>query len=203
MTAEEYYGELLPVLKQGEQQLIHLIHGYPAENDSDGIQSIIYIKSRIKSPDSMIQKLRKKGLEATDSRTALENTNDAIGIRVVCSFCEEVYKLKEWLCERREIQVIKVKDYMAYPKPNGYRSIHLIVQFQDEMGKQQNAEIQIRTIAIDFWAVLEHQMKYKKHVAHEEIIRNELKRCADEIASLDVSMQTIREILGSDDWGEE
>ena len=92
------------------------------------------------------------------------------------------------------------KDYFAYPKANGYRSLHLIVQFTKKDLTGIKAEIQIRTIAVDFWATLEHQLKYKKIVPHEETIRKELKRCADEIASVDLSMQTIREILQSEIW---
>lgn len=125
---------------------------------------------------------------------------DALGIRVICSFVEDVYQIARWLQERDEIQIMEKKDYIAYPKPNGYRSRHLIIQYTTNDLKGITAEIQLRTIAIDFWAALEHQIKYKHNVPHEEIIRSELKRCADEIASVDLSMQTIRDILQSDIW---
>lgn len=147
----------------------------------------------------MMAKLRKRGLRE-DSHTALQNTHDAIGIRVICSFVENVYCIEQWLQKRDDIQIIEEKDYIAYPKPNGYRSLHLIIQFLSKDLKCFTAEIQLRTIAIDFWATLEHQIKYKRNVHHEEIIRNELKRCADEIASVDLFMQTIRDILQSDTW---
>ena len=118
-----------------------------------------------------------------DSQTALQNIHDALGIRVICSFVEDVYQIARWLQER-----------------DGYRSRHLIIQFTTDDLEGITAEIQLHTIAIDFWAALEHQIKYKHNVPHEEIIRSELKRCADEIASVDLSMQTIRDILQNDIW---
>ncbi|MCD8077093.1 MAG: hypothetical protein LUE63_01710, partial [Lachnospiraceae bacterium] len=98
---------------------------------------------------------------------------------------------------RDEYEVREVKDYISYPKPNGYRSLHLILRFTGGRMKGLQAEIQVRTIAIDFWAALEHQMKYKQTIdsSYEKIVREELKRCADEIASVDISMQTIRDLL--------
>lgn len=199
MTPEEYYGNTFLLLKQGEAYLKTLMEECPNDCIKDELQSILYIKTRIKTPESMMEKMRKRGL-MEDSYTALKNTHDAIGIRVICSFVEEVYRIARWLQKRDDIQIIEKKDYIAYPKPNGYRSLHLIIQFTTKNLKGITAEIQIRTIAIDFWATLEHQMKYKKNVHHEATIRNELKRCADEIASVDLSMQTIRDILQSDVW---
>lgn len=199
MTLEEYYGDALILLKQGEIYLKSLIETYPNDFEQEEVQSILYIKSRIKKPESMIKKLRKRGF-AEDSHTALVKTHDVIGIRVICSYVEDVYNIAKWLQQRDDIKIIKEKDYIAYPKTNGYRSLHLIIQFTTENLKGITAEIQLRTIAIDFWAALEHQIKYKHNVPHEEIIRNELKRCADEIASVDLSMQTIRDILQSETW---
>lgn len=199
MTLKEYYGDALILLKQGEIYLRSLIETYPNDFTQEEVQSILYIKSRIKKPESMIKKLRKRGF-AEDSHTALVKTHDVIGIRVICSFVEDVYNIAKWLQQRDDIKIMEEKDYIAYPKPNGYRSLHLIIQFTTENLKGITAEIQLRTIAIDFWAALEHQIKYKHNVPHEEIIRNELKRCADEIASVDLSMQTIRDILQSETW---
>ena len=199
MTPEEYYGNAFSLLKQGETYLKTLIENYPNSCVKDGLQAIIYIKTRIKKPESMMEKLRKRGL-MEDSCTALQTTHDALGIRVVCSFVEEVYRIARWLEKREDIQIIEKKDYIAYPKPNGYRSLHLIIRFTVKDLKDMSAEIQLRTIAIDFWATLEHQMKYKRNVQHEETIRRELKRCADEIASVDLSMQTIRDILQNNKW---
>lgn len=199
MTLEEYYGDAMIQLKQGEIYLKSLMETYPNDFVQEELQSILYIKSRIKAPESMMKKLRKRGF-AEDSHTALEKTHDAIGIRVICSFVEDVYHIEKWLQQRDDIQIMEKKDYIAYPKTNGYRSLHLIIQFTTDKLKGIMAEIQLRTIAIDFWAALEHQIKYKHNVSHEEIIRGELKRCADEIASVDLSMQTIRDILQSDVW---
>lgn len=196
MTLEEYYGEELFLLKQGERHLKSLIETYTNDFAQEEVQSILYIKSRIKTPESMMAKLKKRGL-SEDSRTALAKTHDAIGVRVVCSFVEDVYQVERWLQRRKDIRIIEKKDYIAYLKPNGYRSLHLVIQFTTDKLKNIKAEIQLRTIAIDFWASLEHQIKYKQHVPHEAIIKNELKRCADEIASVDLSMQTIKDILQS------
>lgn len=150
----------------------------------------------------MKEKLERRGL-LTDSATALREVHDALGMRMICSFGEEVYRMADWLYRRPEIQIVEEKDYIAYPKPNGYRSLHLILQFTQRELSGIYAEVQIRTIATDFWAVLEHQMKYKQNVPHESVIQEELKRCADEIASVDLSMQTLRDILRSDDWNRE
>lgn len=199
MTSEEYYGDFFVRLKYGEEYLKNLIEKYPVNKTSDGIQPILYVKSRIKTPQSMIKKLERRGF-STDRYTALSKIYDTIGIRIVCSFEEEVYNISKWLYQREEIQIIEEKDYIAYPKANGYRSLHLILQYMQEDLKDLTAEIQIRSIAIDFWAVLEHQLKYKQDVPHEDIIKKELKRCADEIASIDLSMQTIRELLRNDVW---
>ena len=180
MTLEQYYGEKLQMLRNGQQYLSDMIAEYPVKKTADGIQPILYINSRIKAPESLMLKLQ---------------IHDIIGVRVICSFGEEVYRVAQWISNREHVEVIERKDYIAYPKPNAYRSLHLIVKFTEKGMEQITAEIQLRTIAHDFWAVLEHQMKYKKSVEHETVIKSELKRCADEIASLDVSMQTIRELL--------
>lgn len=192
MTPEEYYGSALSALLDGEKLLQNLIDQYP-QNLPEDLKTIVYGCTRIKSPESMVKKLTFLDLP-TDCRSALENTFDAVGLRIICAFTEDVYTIVSWLKTRRELEIIREKDYIAYPKPNGYRSYHLQVWLPS---LQIPAEIQVRTIATDFWATLEHQMKYKKDIPHEELIRSELKRCADEIASVDLSMQTIRDIIRS------
>ena len=182
VTQEEYYGDVFALLKQGEVYLKKVMEMYPNDNTQDELQSILYTKTRIKTPESMMEKLKRRGLE-TDCRTALANTHDAIGIRVICSFVEEVYRIERWLQKREDIEILEKKDYIAYPKANGYRSLHLIIQFTK----------------FDLQGV-EAEIKYKSNVPHEKTIRRELKRCADEIASVDLSMQTIRDILQSDTW---
>lgn len=193
MTHEEFYGSDYARMINVEQRLLELIEQYPKTNTED-VKPIVYVCSRIKKPDSMIAKLKKRGLPP-NKQAALTKVFDAIGIRVVCSFTEDVYRVASWLSEQPYIGVIQIKDYIAYPKSNGYRSFHMQVEIKKGSEKGLLAEIQVRTIATDFWATLEHQIKYKKDLPHENLIRDELKRCADEIASVDLSMQTIRDII--------
>lgn len=192
MRYEEFYGAALTELKQTETQLIEMIQKYfETFCQSSQLKPIIYFSSRIKSPESVLRKCRIRGFDVNVS-TALDNLFDLVGIRVICAFAADVYHLVRWLEEQSEIEIVQEKDYYSYPKPNGYRSFHILLK---SLPAGTLAEIQIRTIATDFWATLEHQMKYKKEVPNEKMIRDELKRCADEIASVDLSMQTIREII--------
>lgn len=194
-TQEQFYGEMLPRLEAARHQLLDTIGQYPPPGqERENPHSIQYCSSRIKSAESMTRKLKRRGLPP-DRDSALNKVNDALGIRIVCSFADDVYGAAGWLEDRPEFQVLQVKDYIAYPKENGYRSYHMILKILEGPGNGMKAEIQIRTIALDFWASLEHRMKYKKEIAHEKLIREELKRCADEIASVDLSMQTIRDLL--------
>ena len=190
MTLEEYYGSKLPAMLYTKQYLLNIISRYP-QTDQKELKPIIYCCSRIKSPESMIRKLSARGLPQ-DGMSASTKIYDAVGVRIVCTFAEDVYKIADWLKNHPDIIIEKEKDYIAYPKENGYRSYHLKVRLR---ANNTCAEIQIRTIATDFWATLEHQLKYKKDIPHKELIRSELKRCADEIASVDLSMQTIRDII--------
>ena len=199
MTCEEYYGRQFDSLKRLEQVLLDIIHEYPTQGYPNGIEPILYCKSRIKRPESMMQKLEQHGLP-THGESALSNMHDAVGVRIVCSFLDDVYKIAGWLGARSEFEIFETKDYIAYPKPNGYRSLHLVLSFPSSSNQKLMAEIQLRTIAIDFWAALEHQLKYKKNIKHEKTICSELKRCADEIASVDVSMQTLRDLILNNQW---
>ena len=118
MTLEEYYGNKFPLLKQGETYLKTLMETYPNSCNKDGMQAILYIKTRIKTPKSMIEKLKRHGMKE-DSQTALQHIHDALGVRVICSFVEDVYQIAKWLQKSGEIQIMEKKDYIAYPKPNG------------------------------------------------------------------------------------
>lgn len=153
------------------------------------------IKTRIKKPISIINKLKKDGIDVT-----LENIekhlNDVAGIRVICSFPDDIYRLADYLEAQDDIRVIARKDYIANPKANGYRSLHLIVEipiFLTSEKKNMRVEVQFRTIAMDFWASLEHKLKYKREIANAESISNELYYCAELINQLDCRMQQIRE----------
>lgn len=192
MTDEEFYGQALAVLKTAQRYLLDMIAEYPIRQTA--IRPVISCQSRIKSAESMIKKLQNRGFE-TNLASALSRVYDAVGIRIVCGFVDDVYQIARWLEGKAELKIIQSKDYIARPKPNGYRSYHLCLQIRHGCAAGTLAEIQIRTMALDFWATLEHQMKYKQKIPCEELIRAELKRCADEIAATDISMQTIRDML--------
>lgn len=196
MTCEEFYGTAeYQKLKTTEKVLMDLIEEYSAtKREKEGVKPIVYSCSRIKSPESMMEKLKQRGFEQT-KEAALNEVFDAVGVRAICAFAEDVYRLVRWLKQQRCIHIVMEKDYYEYPKPNGYRSYHILLRMTEGENKGCHAEIQIRTIANDFWATLEHQLKYKKDMPNEKLIRSELKRCADEIASVDLSMQTIRDII--------
>lgn len=195
MTDEEFYGETLSVLKDAEQTLLEMVSRYRKTTENTNMSNtVLKCQSRIKSSQSMIEKLKRKGFEP-DVQAALNEVYDAVGIRIICGFIDDVYKMAEWISRQPEIEIIGKKDYIAYPKPNGYRSFHLRVEIRAGFSAGVFAEIQIRTMAIDFWATLEHELKYKKEIQHENTIRRELKRCADEIAATDLCMQTIRDMM--------
>lgn len=153
------------------------------------------IKSRLKHMDSIKGKLERKGLPF-DLNTIEENIHDVAGVRVVCSFVDDVYLLADALLKQDDITLIEKKDYIANPKPNGYRSLHLIVSvpiFLEHEKRVMQVEIQLRTIAMDFWASLEHQLRYKKDFDFTEDMAKELLDCAELSAKLDGRMDLLRE----------
>jgi len=155
------------------------------------------VKSRIKKPKSIVKKLMKNQFPVT-LESVSEHLNDVAGVRVICSFVDDIYRVKEIFLKQDDITLIEEKDYIKNPKPNGYRSLHMIVEvpvfFADEKVPIR-VEVQFRTIAMDFWASLEHQMKYKKEIANEEDIIKRLKECADIIAETDLKMQEINNMI--------
>lgn len=155
------------------------------------------IKSRVKSPVSIVEKMNRKGYELTVENIE-EKLNDVAGIRVICSFVEDIYYLADMLAGQDDLKVLQVKDYIKHPKENGYRSLHLIIQipiFLSNQKKNMRVEVQFRTIAMDFWASLDHKLKYKKDVKNPELIAEELRKCADVISSVDMRMQEIRNMM--------
>lgn len=156
------------------------------------------IKCRLKKPISIVGKMKKKGLDITIDNI-VENLTDIAGVRVICSFPEDIYAVSELLTKQDDLKVVQVKDYIRNPKSNGYRSLHLIVEvpiFLSKQKKYMKVEVQFRTIAMDFWASLDHKLKYKKdNLKHPEIIAQELKKCADTITAMDYKMQEIRNML--------
>lgn len=153
------------------------------------------IKSRLKSPLSIYQKLKKKGYPVTVENIE-KYLNDVAGVRVICSFPDDIYRLADLISRQDDIEVVGCKDYIKNPKPNGYRSLHLILSTPIYLSKEKKymrVEAQFRTIAMDFWASLEHKLKYKKNMKDGEDIARELKNCSDFIEALDYQMQGIRD----------
>lgn len=154
------------------------------------------IKSRLKSPESIMEKMHRKGIPFS-AENIERDLSDIAGVRVICAFPEDIYLLAKCLLEQDDIALVEKKDYIANPKPNGYRSLHLIVEtpiFLQYQKKIMKVEVQLRTIAMDFWASLEHRMYYKKG-QEDNRLRQELKECAETSAALDLRMQRIREEL--------
>ena len=152
-----------------------------------------YIKSRLKTADSIAQKLIRRGYEPT-LENARQLIDDIAGIRIICAFTDDIYRVAEIIESQLGISVLKVKDYIKNPKPNGYRSFHMIIQVPVTLidtVENVRLEIQIRTIAMDFWASLEHKMKYKFDKEIPDDLTAELKDCAEIVASLDEKMLTL------------
>lgn len=193
------YGNYLPEIKD---EIMHKIDELSQKVEKqDGEKLYEHLIGRIKCSYSMIEKCQRKGLDLTP-KSALNDCKDAIGIRIVCNFIDDIYKLVGFLKIQDWCVVVKEKDYVSKSKPNGYRSYHLIIKvscpYPDINGRipgNYYAEIQLRTIAMDSWASLEHELKYKHNIKNPEQIGNELKRCADQLASCDVQMQTIRQVI--------
>ncbi|MCH3951162.1 MAG: GTP pyrophosphokinase family protein [Acidaminococcus sp.] len=210
-TDKTHYEAWVPVLKKVQTYLIDQIQAYnekmKSETGHGAYEHLIY---RIKAPDSMNEKCTRKGYEVS-AYSALRHLYDAIGLRVVCRFIHDVYANIEAIRNIPGCRVVKEKDYIKNVKPNGYRSYHMIIEleapYEDIDGNNPGhfyAEIQLRTIAMDTWASLEHEMKYKHNIKNPELIVAELKRCADELAACDLSMQTIRNLIqDSEDDGKE
>lgn len=160
---------------------------------------IQFIKSRVKEPMSIVNKLKKLDKEFSVN-SIMNNLNDVAGIRVTASFIDDVYNIAEMLIKQDDIVLIDVKDYIKNPKANGYRSYHLIIEvpvFFSQEKHMVRVEIQIRTVAMDFWASLEHQLKYKKDLKGSKIIEEELRLCAETISQTDIKMMNIRNKIES------
>ncbi len=160
---------------------------------------IEFIQSRIKSYGSIYRKLMAKELPRTLSSIE-ENISDIAGIRVVCSFVQDIYRLANCFLQQDDITLIEKKDYICNPKANGYRSLHLIVAvpiFLENEKRMVKAEVQLRTIAMDFWASLEHKLRYKKGLPQEtlDLVTDDLKKCADQSAEWDMRMQNIKNLI--------
>ena len=152
------------------------------------------IKSRVKKPMSIVEKLSKRGQPIT-LESMISNLDDVAGVRVICSFLDDIYEVSDMIAKQDDIKIISIKDYIKNPKPNGYSSYHMIIKvpiYLHDVKELIPIELQIRTIAMDFWASLEHKMKYKKSLDEAPQIIKELKECADSISDIDKKMLEIR-----------
>ena len=158
---------------------------------------IEYIKSRIKSPDSIVKKLKRHGFESTIDNM-INRVNDVAGIRIVCSFTSDIYKLAEMIGKQNDLKVISVKDYIRHPKESGYKSYHMLVTvpiFLSDHIIHTKVEIQIRTMAMDFWASLEHKIYYKFEGNAPGYISRDLRECSNIVSMLDAKMLQLNEAI--------
>lgn len=158
---------------------------------------IEYIKSRIKSPESIVKKLKRAGYESTIDNM-VTHVNDIAGIRIVCSFTSDIYRLAEMIGKQNDLTVVSVKDYIKNPKDSGYKSYHMLVTvpiFLSDRVVDTKVEIQIRTIAMDFWASLEHKIYYKFEGNAPEYISRDLRECAGIVSMLDAKMLSLNEAI--------
>lgn len=156
---------------------------------------IEHIKARIKTPESIVKKLKRYGYESTISNM-IDYINDIAGIRIICSFTSDIFRIAEMIAEMKDIKVVSVKDYITYPKPSGYKSYHMLVTvpvYLSDRTVETKVEIQIRTVAMDFWASLEHKMHYKFEKDAPQHIKDELIECAKLVSDLDERMLTLNE----------
>ena len=156
---------------------------------------IEHIKARIKTPESIVKKLKRDGRESTIDNM-VKYINDIAGIRIICSFTSDIYRIADMICEQKDIQVVAVKDYITFPKASGYKSYHMIVTvpvYLSDRTVDTKVEIQIRTVAMDFWASLEHKIHYKFEGDVPENIKNELVECARMVSDLDIRMLKLNE----------
>ncbi len=202
MQSESIYGasaEYLPHILEEFAARLH--QNNEQAHAQTGHHIFEHLSYRLKSEESMREKCIRKSLPETP-KSALQDIKDALGFRIICGFIGDIKENVERIRQLEGCKIIREKDYIKGVKPNGYRSYHLNIaietDYPDCLGHQPGqyyAEIQLRTIAMDSWASLEHQLKYKKNIQNQALIVSELKRVADELASCDLSMQTIRELI--------
>ena len=195
----EFYGENLILLEGAISEFLScmdMIRRYEVQlGNRDPVASS---QTRIKSAESMRQKLQRLAFPVT-AESAMKNVFDAAGVRLVCPFIQDIDRTAELIRAIPGVQIQTEKDYIRNPKPNGSRSYHMILsmplRFLGNSPKTVWLEVQLRTIAMDCWANIEHQLKYKQNIPDQALLIQELKRCADEITSTDLSLQTIRDLI--------
>ena len=194
--AEEFFAEYACAIMEVETKFKVLNEMFSLKYDGNPIESIT---SRVKGYDSIIRKVIKKNIPR-NLASIEENIHDIAGVRVICSFVDDIYRLANCLLQQDDVTLISQKDYIKNPKPSGYRSLHLIISvpiYLENEKKDVKVEVQLRTIAMDFWASLEHKLKYKNDLPEEkkDMLSQELIDCANESAELDRRMQTVRNII--------
>lgn len=196
----QFYGAYAEPLIEREAWLVDKLQTMLDTISTDPeLKPTEHILHRIKGAESLKEKLQKRDL-TPDAKTGLTNLSDIIGVRLVVHFTGDVYEIKKAVEQSEDFTVAEVKDYIARPKKNGYRSLHMILKipFTSDI-PELSAEVQLRTIAMDCWASLEHQLRYKKAISDAELVEGELSRCASEMASVDLTMQSIRDMLRTED----
>lgn len=196
---EELFTYYRCAIMEVETKFKVLNEQFSLQYDNNPIENI---KSRIKSYDSILKKAKRKGVPLNIDAIA-NNIFDIAGIRVICSFEKDIYLLADYLLAQDDITLIERKDYIKNPKESGYRSLHLIVEvpiFLSTGKKMMKVEVQLRTIAMDFWASLEHKLRYKKDISDDqmEMLSAEMKKCAEMTTDLDHRMQRVRDSLTRD-----
>ena len=210
VTAAEHelYGDALILLEGCISEFLSCMDMIRRYRVSRGLRDpVASVQSRIKSAASMRQKLERLELPLT-ADSVLHRVRDAAGVRLICPFVEDIFVTAALIRAIPGLAVLQEKDYIHRPKPNGYRSYHMILSMplrfiRQEPGEAVCLEVQLRTLAMDCWASIEHQLKYKREVPHQGLIVEELKRCADEIASTDLSLETLRHLIDEMDGREE
>lgn len=160
---------------------------------------IEHVKSRLKTPESILKKIKRKGCDTTLS-SIRENIQDIAGIRITCSFISDIYEISRMLQQQKDVEVVTYKDYIKNPKPNGYRSLHMIIRIPIYMSDRVEhvfVEIQIRTIAMDFWSSLEHKIYYKYDKEIPQRIKDDLKEAADSTTKLDLKMENLHKEMSA------
>lgn len=197
---QDFYGDALILLEGAISEFLsclQMIRRYQVHlGQRDPVASF---QARIKRAESMQRKLAQRGLPLT-AASALQDVQDAAGVRLICPFQQDIYRTAALLREIPGARVLREKDYIQSPKPNGYRSSHMILSLPLRFLPVQPEfpvffEVQLRTLAMDCWASIEHQLKYKQEVPDQRLIVQELKKCADEITSTDLSLETIRNLI--------
>lgn len=205
----DIYGQFAPQLTKVKDDVYARLEALNKKVLQDGQPKLYeHLIARVKDPASMVEKCHRKGYDVT-THAALRDCHDSVGLRMVSNFIDDVTRCRQALEQADWCDVVEEKDYITNAKPNGYRSYHMILlvdePFADVDGHNPGryyVEVQLRTIAMDTWASLEHEMKYKHHLAHPERMGKELKRCADQLAACDVELQTIRQLIREDELGE-